>query len=65
MILSLLALALLALKLAASLSNLGSHKCSNLRTTCSNLSLEIYKRLRNWNQPSLDEEVAAASSSSS
>ena len=51
MILSLLALALLAQKLAASMWKLGSH-------TCSNLGLEICKRLQNLIQPSLDEEVA-------
>ena len=51
MILSLLALALLAMKLAASMTKLGSHMCSYL-------GLEICKRLQNLIQPSLDEEVA-------
>ena len=53
MILSLLAPALPELKLAASRSKLGSHTCSNLRKpkTCSNLSLEICKRLQSLSQP--------------
>jgi hypothetical protein len=55
--LSLLAMALLALKLVASVSRIGLHKCSNLRTTCSDLMLRIRKHLQNLNQPSLDEEV--------
>ena len=58
MFLSLLAMALLALKLAASMPKLGSRTCSNLRQTCSNRCLEIRKSLQNLIWPSLDEEVA-------
>lgn len=48
---SLLALVLLALKLAASMTELGS-------STCSNLGRKICKHLQNLIHPSLDEEVA-------